>query len=40
MSFTGSEAVKPILDKVNITLKSKGGEGAIREIVDFILKKN
>ena len=37
MSFTVSDAVDPVLIKANITLNSKGGEGAIREIADLIL---
>lgn len=40
MSFTVSDAVKPVLAKANIILKSKGGEGAIREISDMIFAEN
>ena len=36
MSFTVSDAVKPVIAKANIVLNSKGGEGAIREIADLI----
>ena len=36
MSFTVSDAVKPVLDKADIILKSKGGEGAIREVAELI----
>lgn len=36
ISFTVSDAVKPVLAKANIVLKSKGGEGAIREVADMI----
>ena len=40
MSFTVSDAVKPVLSKANIILNSKGGEGAIREVADLILREN
>ena len=35
-SFTVKDAVKPVLEKAKLVLKSKGGEGAIREISDLI----
>ena len=38
ISFTVSDAVKPVLDKAYIVLDSKGGEGAIREIADLIFE--
>ncbi len=40
MSFTVSDAVKPVIGKANIVLNSKGGEGAIREVADLVLQKN
>ena len=40
MSFTVSDAVKPVLAKADIILKSKGGQGAIREIADMIFVEN
>ena len=39
MSFTVSDAVKPVIVKANIVLNSKGGEGAIREVADLIMQK-
>ena len=39
MSFTVSDAAKPVCSIANITLNSKGGEGAIREIADLISKE-
>ncbi len=38
MSFTVSDAVKPVIAKASIVLNSKGGEGAIREIADLVLQ--
>ena len=38
ISFTVSDAVKPVLNFADIILKSKGGEGAIREIAQLILE--
>ena len=40
MSFTVADAVSPVLSKANVVLKSKGGEGAIREIADLIFETN
>ncbi len=40
MSFTVSDAVRPVIAKANIVLNSKGGEGAIREIADLVFQKN
>ena len=39
MSFTVSDAVKPVLNSADVILESKGGEGAIRELADFVLQK-
>ncbi len=40
MSFTVSDAVKPVIEKAHIVLNSKGGEGAIREVTDLIFGNN
>ena len=34
-----SDAVKPVLNSADVILESKGGEGAIRELADFVLQK-
>jgi len=36
-SATAADAVKPVKDAVDMITEKKGGEGAVREVIDFIL---
>ncbi len=36
-SATAADAVKPVRDAVDMITEKKGGEGAVREVIDFIL---
>ena len=40
LSFAVGNAHSSVLDNVNIICKQKGGNGAVREAIDFILKSN
>ena len=40
LSFAVGNAQSLVLDNVNIICKNKGGYGAVREAIDFILKSN
>jgi 3-deoxy-D-manno-octulosonate 8-phosphate phosphatase (KDO 8-P phosphatase) len=39
LSFTPKDGVDDIIDIVDITLKSSGGDGAVREMIDCIIDK-
>jgi 3-deoxy-D-manno-octulosonate 8-phosphate phosphatase (KDO 8-P phosphatase) len=39
LSFTPKDGVNDIIDIVDITLKSSGGDGAVREMIDCIIDK-
>ncbi|MCE3046718.1 KdsC family phosphatase [Helicobacter kayseriensis] len=39
MSFCPSDGARQILDKVDCVLDSKGGNGAVREMIEIILKR-
>lgn len=39
MSFAPADAVSEVLDYVDVVVKSKGGEGAVREVVDYLLRR-
>ena len=40
ISFAPNDAVDEVLNSVNIVLQRKGGQGAIREAIDYIIKYN
>ncbi len=37
-SVTAADAISEVKDKVDMITEKKGGEGAVREVIDFILK--
>jgi 3-deoxy-D-manno-octulosonate 8-phosphate phosphatase (KDO 8-P phosphatase) len=39
-SFTPNDATKDIQDLVDVTLSRKGGDGAVREMIDMIIEQN
>jgi len=39
LSFTPNDGVKYIKDRVDVVLKAKGGEAAIREMIEYIIEK-
>jgi len=39
LSFAPSDAVSIIQESVDVVLKKRGGEGAVREMIEYILKK-
>ena len=40
MSFAPHDAVEEVLNSVNIILKRNGGQGAVREAADYVIKFN
>lgn len=39
LSFAPSDAVKFIQDHVDVVVNSKGGDGAVRDMIDYIIKQ-
>lgn len=40
ISFAPNDAIDEILNLVNVVLKKRGGQGAIREAIDYIIRYN